>query len=73
MHTVRFKHRAFPASLTPATLLYFTCALYSLKFYREAICPRNQMSSMVVVEDTQEYFDIGTGSENRSIVKQKVK
>lgn len=30
------------------------------------------MSSMVVVEDTQEYFDIGTGSGNRSSVKQKV-
>lgn len=59
LYTVGRKHRTFPAFLTPATLLLlFSFALYSLKSYWVAICPRNEMPTMVVTEGTQEYFDI---------------
>ena len=58
LYTIGCKHRTFPASLTPATLLSFSCALCSLKSYWVAICSRNEMPSMVVTEGTQQYFDI---------------
>lgn len=64
MCTVGFKHRTCPASLTPATLLSFPCVLWSLKSYWVVICPGNEMPSMVVIEGTQDYFDIESDSGN---------
>lgn len=69
MYTVRFNHRTFPASLTSATLVSFSCALCSLKSYSVPIFPRNEMPCMMVFESIQEYFDIGSDSGNGVTVK----